>query len=149
MLTNHIYRNLRIQNEDGTDLQATNDRLNALLELMETNLQALSRRVDNRSIAEESYVFVRLNRRSSLVIYINPEYSNNPYLYRYDTGNKKLSCEIAYEDLLRLEDPSVEDYFIKRCGNIMRLDMGGYLVQDEVAEMRLLSADYDEEHEMT
>jgi hypothetical protein len=145
MLTNWIYRNLHVQCEDGTNLRSTNDPLNAILKMMDVHLQELSRRTDNHSIEKESYVFIRLNEWSSLVVYVNPEYKNNPYLYRHDPIKREISEEIAYDDLLGLtSDPSVEDYFVKRCGDITRLDMSRYFKSNEVDEMRRLSKAYDE-----
>ncbi len=127
--------NLKISFEDHEDLLKNEELLDAKKALFVSKLQAVTPRLAKLSAYKRDYVFIPLESRNKLLIYVYVVGERNPYVFTYNPIAKEFSDKISASDFDYLTDTEGINYLEDRCKKIGVQQFLGYLTSDVVEKI--------------
>lgn len=144
MLNNHQFQTLTVVNENHTDLSESTQLMEDVSSLLDFHFEGIENRLKARVINKECYAVVRLSAKTSLLIYVNPQLANNPYLYRYSNRTGEIDKTIDYEEFISILNPGTQAFLELRLDKIQDMDMSRFVREDTIEKVRdLISEEYE------
>lgn len=148
MLNNHQFQTLTVVNENHTDLSESTQLMEDVSSLLDFHFEGIENRLKTGVINKECFAVVRLSAKTSLLIYVNPQFANNPYLYRYSNKTGEIDKTIDYEEFISVLNPGTQAFLELRLDKIQDMDMSRFARDDTIEKVRdLIWEEYELEND--
>lgn len=148
MLNNHQFQTLTVVNENHTDLSESTQLMEDVSSLLDFHFEGIENRLKTGVINKECFAVVRLSAKTSLLIYVNPQFVNNPYLYRYSNKTGEIDKTIDYEEFISVLNPGTQAFLELRLDKIQDMDMSRFVRDDTIEKVRdLIWEEYELEND--